>query len=160
MAVVPSQMPLQGLFGDYQAGPFYDEMFSAPDQPRPHYSKIFQKLDRMMPSQFEERRKHADLSFLLQGITFTVYSDGRGTERLFPFDLIPRIIPNSEWQRIDRGLAQRVVALNLFLQDVYGKQRIFADRQIPRSLVYSCRHFMRTDANNSTKTKQLQRKLP
>ena len=61
----------------------------------------------------------------------------------FPFDLIPRIIPNSEWQRIERGLAQRVVALNLFLQDVYGKQRIFADRQIPRSLVYSCKHFLR-----------------
>ncbi len=97
----------------------------------------------MVPAQFEERRQHADLSFLLQGITFTVYSDGRGTERLFPFDLIPRIIPNSEWQRIDRGLAQRVVALNLFLQDVYGKQRIFADRKIPRSLVYSCKNFLR-----------------
>jgi uncharacterized circularly permuted ATP-grasp superfamily protein len=143
MASVPSQMPLQRLFGDYQLSAFYDEMFSAPDVPRPHYAKIFEKLGGMMPGQFEERRQHADLSFLLQGITFTVYSDGRGTERLFPFDLIPRIIPNSEWQRIDRGLAQRVVALNLFLQDVYGKQRIFADRQIPRSLVYSCKHFLR-----------------
>jgi uncharacterized circularly permuted ATP-grasp superfamily protein len=143
MTAVPSKMPLQGLFEDYQAGPFYDEMFSAQDEPRPHYAKIFEKLASMVPAQFEERRQHADLSFLLQGITFTVYSDGRGTERLFPFDLIPRIIPNSEWQRIDRGLAQRVVALNLFLQDVYGKQRIFADRQIPRSLVYSCKHFLR-----------------
>ena len=118
MASVPSKMPLQRLFEDYHVGPFYDEMFSAPDVPRPHYAKIFEKLGAMMPAQFEERRQHADLSFLLQGITFTVYSDGRGTERLFPFDLIPRIIPNSEWQRIDRGLAQRVVALNLFLQDV------------------------------------------
>src|ERR1700724_3163908 len=143
MSTVPSKMPLQGLFSDYAPGPFYDEMFSAPDEPRAHYAKIFQKLAKMVPSQFEERRKHADLSFLLQGITFTVYSDGRGTERLFPFDLIPRIIPNSEWQRINRGLTQRVVALNLFLQDVYGKQRIFADRQIPRSLVYSCKHFTR-----------------
>jgi len=95
MAAVPSQMPLQGLFGYYQVGPFYDEMFSAADVPRPHYAKIFQKLGGMIPAQFEERRQHADLSFLLQGITFTVYSDGRGTERLFPFDLIPRIIPNS-----------------------------------------------------------------
>jgi len=143
MAAMPSQMPLQGLFSDYKAGPFYDEMFSAPDEPRAPYAKIYQKLARMVASQFEERRQHADLAFLLQGITFTVYSDGRGTERLFPFDLIPRIIPNSEWQRIDRGLAQRVVALNLFLQDVYGKQRIFADRKIHRSLVYSCKHFMR-----------------
>ena len=112
MSAVPSKMPLQGLFSDYAPGPFYDEMFSAPDEPRAHYAKIFQKLAKMVPSQFQERRKHADLSFLLQGITFTVYSDGRGTERLFPFDLIPRIIPNSEWQRINRGLTQRVVALN------------------------------------------------
>ena len=143
MASVPSKLPLDGLFGDYQVGPFYDEMFTASGVPHPHYAKIFEKLGTMMPAQFEERRQHADLAFLLQGITFTVYSDGRGTERLFPFDLIPRIIPNSEWQRIDRGLAQRVVALNLFLQDIYGKQRIFADRQIPRSLVYSCKHFLR-----------------
>src|ERR1700724_1784813 len=143
MAAVPSRMPLEGLFSDYKAGSFYDEMFSAADEPRPHYSKIFHKLAKMVPSQFEGSRQNADLAFLLQGITFTVYSDGRGTERLFPFDLIPRIIPNSEWQRINRGLAQRVVALNLFLQDVYGKQRIFADRVIPRALVYSCKHFMR-----------------
>src|SRR5438309_2219955 len=101
MAAMPSQMPLQGLFSDYKAGPFYDEMFSAPDEPRAPYAKIYQKLARMVASQFEERRQHADFAFLLQGITFTVYSDGRGTERLFPFDLIPRIIPNSEWQRID-----------------------------------------------------------
>ena len=70
-------MPLQGLFGEYAAGPFYDEMFVAPDEPRAHYAKIFHKLARMVPSQFEERRKHADLSFLLQGITFTVYSDAK-----------------------------------------------------------------------------------
>src|ERR1700686_1737269 len=143
MSALPSWSPVRGLFSDYDTGPFFDEMFASPGKPRPHYSKLFDKLARMIPSQFEERRQHADLSFLLQGITFTVYSDGRGTERLFRFDLIPRIIPNSESQRIDRGLAQRVVALNLFLQDVYGKQRIFADRKIPRSLVYSCRHFLR-----------------
>src|SRR6202790_1344715 len=143
MSAVPSKMPLQGLFSDYVPGPFYDEMFSAPDEPRAHYAKIFQKLAKMVPSQFQERRKHADFSFLLQGITFTVYSDGRGTERLFPFDLIPRILPHSEWERIDRGLAQRVMALNLFLQDVYGRQCIFKDRQISRSLVYSCPHFRR-----------------
>jgi len=97
----------------------------------------------MAPAQFEERRKLADLSFLLQGITFTVYSDGRGTERLFPFDLIPRILPQSEWDRIEYGLSQRVVALNLFLQDVYGRQQVLKDRKIPASLVYSCRHFRR-----------------
>jgi len=92
---------------------------------------------------FEEQRKLADLSYLVQGITFTVYSDGRGTERLFPFDLVPRIIPRSEWDVIERGLAQRVMALNLYLQDIYGAQRILKDQVIPRNLVFSCKHFRR-----------------
>ncbi|HXJ92560.1 MAG TPA: circularly permuted type 2 ATP-grasp protein [Terriglobia bacterium] len=131
------------LFGAYQPGPFYDEMFSAPGTPRPHYAKMFQRLAKLAPAHFEERRQLADVAFLLQGITFTVYSDGRGTERLFPFDLIPRILPRSDWNVIEKGLAQRVVALNLFLQDVYGPQRILKDRQIPRALVYSCQHFRR-----------------
>ena len=122
MGAAPAHMVNPGLFGGYETGSFYDEMFSSPGHPRAQYTKLFQKLASMAPSQFEERRKLADLSFLIQGITFTVYSDGRGTERLFPFDLIPRILPHSEWERIDRGLSQRVMALNLFLQDVYGKQ--------------------------------------
>jgi uncharacterized circularly permuted ATP-grasp superfamily protein len=127
----------------YAPGAFYDEMFAAPDQPRPHYVKMFQELGSMAADQFEQRRRLADLSFLLQGITFTVYSDGRGTERLFPFDLVPRILPRSEWDRIERGLSQRVVALNLFLKDIYGQQRIIKDKKIPRSLVLSCQHFRR-----------------
>jgi uncharacterized circularly permuted ATP-grasp superfamily protein len=143
MGASSAHMVKPGLFESYDTGSFYDEMFSAPGQPRAQYAKLFQTLAAMEPAQFEERRKLADLSFLIQGITFTVYADGRGTERLFPFDLIPRILPRSEWQRIDRGLSQRVVALNLFLQDVYGEQMIFKDRRIPRSLVYSCPHFRR-----------------
>ena len=143
MGATPAQTVNPGLFEGYDTGRYYDEMFSAPGQPRPHYAKLFQKLSTMAPGQFEERRKLADLSFLIQGITFTVYSDGRGTERLFPFDLIPRILPNSEWQHIERGLSQRVMALNLFLHDIYGEQRILQDGQIPRSLVYSCPHFRR-----------------
>jgi uncharacterized circularly permuted ATP-grasp superfamily protein len=104
---------------------------------------MFEKFASMPLDTFEERRKLADLSYLVQGITFTVYSDGRGTERLFPFDLVPRIIPRREWDVIERGLAQRVKALNLYLQDIYGPQRILKDRVIPRSLVYSCKHFRR-----------------
>jgi uncharacterized circularly permuted ATP-grasp superfamily protein len=143
METAPVRAYAPGLFAGYDLGHFYDEMFSAAGQPRRPYSTIFQRLASMAPEQFEERRKLADLSFLIQGITFTVYSDGRGTERLFPFDLIPRILPHSEWQQIDRGLAQRVVALNLFLQDVYGKQCILRDGKISRSLIYSCPHFRR-----------------
>ncbi len=132
-----------GLFDGYDPHPFYDEMFAQPGEPRPHYARLFAELGQMAPAQFEERRHLADLSFLVQGITFTVYSDGRGTERLFPFDLIPRILPYSEWERVERGLSQRVTALNLFLQDVYGRQRILKDGRIPRSLVLSCQHFRR-----------------
>jgi uncharacterized circularly permuted ATP-grasp superfamily protein len=143
MSTVRPSILSPGLFEGYDPGKFHDEMFSSRGQPRSCYSKMVQKLSAMAPAQFEERRHLADLSFLMQGITFTVYSDGRGTERLFPFDLIPRILPHSEWARIERGLAQRVRALNLFLQDIYGPQRIFKDRKIPRPLVYSCRHFHR-----------------
>ena len=143
MATVASEVREPALFENYAPGEFYDEMFAAPGVPRPHYAKMFRKLKATPPAQFEERRQLADLSFLLQGITFTVYSDGQGTERLFPFDLIPRILPHSEWDRIERGLSQRVVALNLFLHDIYGPQRILKDRQISRGLIYSCRHFRR-----------------
>ncbi len=132
-----------GLFEGYELGNFHDEMFAGLGKPRPCYQKMLEKLATLTPAQFEERRQVADLAFLMQGITFTVYSDGRGTERLFPFDLIPRILPQSDWSRIERGLTQRVVALNLFLRDIYGKQRILKDGRIPRSIVYSCPHFHR-----------------
>jgi uncharacterized circularly permuted ATP-grasp superfamily protein len=143
MNAVPACLAGQGLFSGYTTGPFYDEMFASEGRPRSHYARLFGKLGGMTQAQFQERRKLADLSFLIQGITFTVYSDGRGTERLFPFDLIPRVLPQAEWAAIELGLSQRVVALNLFLQDVYGKQRILKDRKIPPALVYSCRHFRR-----------------
>src|SRR5579863_7798010 len=115
MATVMSGVGEPALFENYNPGEFYDEMFSSRGVPRPHYNKMFWNLAAKTPAQFEERRQLADLSFLLQGITFTVYNDGAGTERLFPFDLIPRIIPKSDWDRIERGLSQRVMALNLFL---------------------------------------------
>jgi uncharacterized circularly permuted ATP-grasp superfamily protein len=134
---------LRSLFEGYDTGAFFDEMFLPSGEPRPHYAKLFQMLSSMPATQFDDRRNLADIAFLLQGITFTVYSDSGGTERLFPFDLIPRILPHSDWERIERGLSQRVVALNLFLQDIYGQQRILKERKIPRSLVYSCKHFHR-----------------
>jgi uncharacterized circularly permuted ATP-grasp superfamily protein len=143
MSGVASKTLRGTLFDSYNPGNFYDEMFSESGIPRQHYARLFEKLAQLPTSQFEERRKLADISFLLQGITFTVYSDGAGTERLFPFDLIPRILPYSEWSRIERGLSQRVIALNLFLRDVYGDQRILKERRVPRSLIYSCRHFRR-----------------
>ena len=130
MTTVPAPALTRGLFESYDTGVFFDEMFLLSGEPRPHYAKLFQMLAAMPASQFEDRRNLADIAFLLQGITFTVYSDGTGTERLFPFDLIPRILPHSDWNRIERGLTQRVIALNLFLQDIYGQQRILKERRI------------------------------
>jgi uncharacterized circularly permuted ATP-grasp superfamily protein len=118
-------------------------MFDRDGQPRPPYSRIYREIGSMAPQQFQQRRELADSAFLLQGITFTVYNDGRGTERLFPFDLVPRILPNAEWTRIERGLSQRVMALNCFLRDIYGEQKILKDRKIPRSLIFSSRNFRR-----------------
>src|SRR5579871_1726772 len=142
MAMAAQSTP-DSLFRGYDLGGYFDEMFAAPGEPRPHYRKLFLELAGMATGQFDERRQLADFSFLLHGITFTVYSDGRGTERLFPFDLVPRIIPRSEWDVIERGLAQRVTALNLYLRDIYGPQQILKDRIIPQHLVYSCKHFRR-----------------
>jgi len=139
----PTKSGSTGLFESYQTDNFYDEMFAAPGVPRPHYAKLFNTLADISPEHYDARRKLADLAFLLQGITFTVYSDGAGTERLFPFDLIPRIVPHSEWEVVERGLQQRVRALNLFLQDIYGSQKILNNAKIPRDLIYSCKQFRR-----------------
>src|SRR5271165_420724 len=133
----------QYLFSGYDPGSFYDELIAPNGQPRPCATAMYDNFASMPLGVFEERRQLADLSYLVQGITFTVYSDGRGTERLFPFDLVPRIIPRSEWDVIERGLAQRVMALNLYLRDIYGPQQILKDRILPRNLVYSCKHFRR-----------------
>jgi len=85
----------------------------------------------------------ADLSFLHEGITFTVYGNKEGTERIFPNDLVPRIIPSHEWAQIEKGLTQRITALNLFLHDIYHDGKILNDGVVPRELVCSCRHFRR-----------------
>ena len=89
------------------------------------------------------RKQAADLSFLHQGITFTVYGREEGTERIFPHDLLPRIITSAEWETIERGLTQRITALNLFLKDIYHEGRILADGIVPREIVYTCKHFRR-----------------
>ena len=90
-----------------------------------------------------QRQIEADKAFLTQGITFTVYGDDEGTERIFPFDLLPRIITAAEWRTLERGLTQRLTAINLFLKDVYHEGRILAEGVVPRDLVQSCRHYRR-----------------
>ena len=91
----------------------------------------------------QRRKQAADLSFLNQGITFTVYGREEGVEQIFPYDLLPRIITRAEWEKVERGLTQRIMALNLFLRDIYNEGRILADGIVPREVVYSCKHFRR-----------------
>jgi uncharacterized circularly permuted ATP-grasp superfamily protein len=110
---------------------------------RPQYEHLYQALCELPASELRRRQQISDLSFLHQGITFTVYGRTEGTERIFPNDLLPRIITNEEWSRIERGLAQRITALNLFLKDLYHEGRILNDGVVPRELVYSCKHFRR-----------------
>ena len=118
-------------------------MFESPGVPRSHYQALFRSLLELPAEELKKSQQAADLSFLHQGITFTVYGNEQGTERVFPNDLLPRIIPGTEWQRIEQGLTQRITALNLFLQDIYHQGRILSDGVVPRELIYSCRHFRR-----------------
>jgi uncharacterized circularly permuted ATP-grasp superfamily protein len=134
---------LKAPFLNYEFDQAYDEMFEAPGQPRAHYQTLYRTLLELPPEELRQSQQAANLSFLHQGITFTVYGNKEGTERIFPNDLLPRIIPGSEWRRIELGLTQRITALNLFLQDIYNEGRILADGVVPRELLYSCRHFRR-----------------
>jgi uncharacterized circularly permuted ATP-grasp superfamily protein len=121
--------------GAYRLGAAYDEMFEADGRTRPNYALLQHDIRELGPQALNERQKTLERSFLLQGITFTVYGASSATERIIPTDLFPRIIPASEWAKIESGLIQRLTALNLFLADIYGEQRILSDGVIPRDLI-------------------------
>ncbi|MGA8026955.1 MAG: circularly permuted type 2 ATP-grasp protein [Bryobacteraceae bacterium] len=131
------------LFSDYEIDAAYDEMFRAKAHPRAHYRPLYTRLLNAPPEELQRSKQEADLSFFNQGITFTVYGREEGTERIFPHDLLPRIITSVEWDIIERGLTQRLTALNLFLKDVYHERRILKDRVIPGEVIYTCKHFRR-----------------
>ena len=113
----------------------YDEMYAAAERVRPHYASYASWLDSVQPSVIARKREEADLSFHRVGITFAVYGEESGKERMIPFDVVPRIIPSSEWQMIERGLKQRVKALNAFLHDIYHEQNILKAGRIPAEQV-------------------------
>ena len=135
------------LLEGYNPKEFFDEMVSAPGEVRKHYSRLADRFGELTQEEFRQKREAVDLSFLRQGITFNVYGDAQGAERIFPFDLVPRIIPATEWQEIEAGLVQRITALNLFLHDIYHEQRILKEGVIPPFYVLSARHFRREVAN-------------
>ena len=132
---------MKNPFLSYEVGDFFDEMFEDQGRPRPHYQTLLQRFGELSNDEFERKNLAASQTFLNQGITFTVYSDDRGTERIMPFDAIPRIIPEDEWQKVGRGLVQRITALNLFLHDLYHDQRIIKEGVIPAEVIQSAKHF-------------------
>jgi uncharacterized circularly permuted ATP-grasp superfamily protein len=133
-----------GLFSTYQLdGVIYDEMFESSGAARPQCRELFEDLLAASLPDLRRHQTEAEHAFLMQGITFTVYGDEQGTERIFPYDLLPRVVTQAEWRLLERGLTQRLTAINLFLKDVYHDERILAERVVPRELVQSCRHFRR-----------------
>ena len=133
-----------GLFAQYELGSAFDESFSADGAAKAHYRSLFDHLLRLPDQELERRQSSADLSFLQQGITFTVYGkQEEGVEQIFPYDLLPRIIPYTEWEVVEKGLAQRITALNLFLKDIYHEGRVIRDGIIPADLIFSSKHFRR-----------------
>src|SRR5512134_4120988 len=113
----------------------FDEMRSADGKVRPHFGPIADWLAKTPAKRLAEKQREADLLFHRVGITFAVYGDSSGAERLIPFDTIPRIIPSAEWQELARGLRQRVTALNRFLHDIYHEQDILKAGVIPAEQV-------------------------
>lgn len=110
---------------------------------RDHYKGFFETLSQISPEDLVKKDELAKKLFMSQGITFTVYSDGEGIEKIFPFDIIPRIITETEWTHIDLGIKQRIKALNIFLRDIYHDQFIIKDGVIPAGLIHSCPNFLR-----------------
>ncbi len=134
---------LKPPFNHYELDGAFDEMFDSSGAVRPQYAPLFERLRESSPSELRHAKQESDLIFLNQGITFTVYGKEEGTERIFPHDLLPRIITRREWEHIEAGLTQRITALNLFLRDIYHEGHILNDGIVPRELVYTCKYFRR-----------------
>jgi uncharacterized circularly permuted ATP-grasp superfamily protein len=131
--------PRRGLGLDgYEVGDFFDEMFDERGQPRACCRGLYERMLRLEGNELERRQRAAERSMRRLGITFNVYGDQEGAERIIPFDICPRIVVESEWRRVEKGLKQRIVALNRFINDVYHKQAIVRDGVVPEFVVRSC----------------------
>lgn len=121
----------------YQVGDFYDEMFERDGRPRPRAELLARRLTGLSDGELQRRQKAADLALLNMGITFNVYGHEAGTEKVWPFDIVPRILDSREWDHIERGLKQRIRALNLFIDDIYNDRKIIHDNVVPEWLIAS-----------------------
>ena len=141
MLLVCHDKPKDSMFEGYTANKFYDEMFSPDGKVRRHCEPLHRKFQQLGNKEFLSRKATSELYFMRQGITFNVYHDNQGSERIFPFDPVPRVIPAEEWELLEAGLTQRIMALNLFLHDVYHDQNILKDEVIPRHYIENAKHF-------------------
>src|SRR3954471_17675883 len=128
-------------FARYQPGSFFDEMFNADCEPRTAARALVQLIEAMSDGELLRRQQSAERALLHMGITFNVYGASAGTERIFPFDLVPRIVAAAEWSWIERGLKQRIRALNLFIDDIYHKRAIVKDGVIPAHIIDTASSF-------------------
>ena len=124
-------------FASYDTEGFYDEMFEPGGRPRAHAQLLLETIESLSEGQLLRYKTAAEHLLLQMGITFNVYGDSAGAERIFPFDLVPRIVPADEWDHLERGLQQRIHALNLFIDDIYHDQKILKDGAIPREVIES-----------------------
>ena len=129
------------IFDGYDTGGFFDEMFSPDCSPRLEAKGLVQRLQSLPDGELQRRQRAAENALLQLGITFNVYGDAAGTERIFPFDVVPRVVGAKEWDRIERGLKQRIEALNLFLDDLYHEQKIIKDGVVPEEVIRSAKSF-------------------
>jgi len=137
----------QSLLKTYFENPdVWDEMFGSAGV-RSHYKNFVSAIDNLTPEEMTRRDEQAKNLFMTQGVTFTVYSSGEGIEKIFPFDVVPRVITAAEWTQIEKGIKQRLKALNIFLRDIYHEQFIIKDGLIPAKLIYSCPNFLREMVN-------------
>lgn len=128
-------------FSGYSTNGFYDELFLEDGSPRPEATVLIDALHNLPPGELSRRQDFIDKAMMRMGITFAVYGDDRGTEKIWPFDIVPRIMGASEWNEVELGLQQRIKALNLFIDDIYHEQNILNDGIIPRELLEDAASF-------------------
>jgi uncharacterized circularly permuted ATP-grasp superfamily protein len=128
-------------FENYDPGQFYDELFLERGVPRSEAQPLIDRIESLTMPELQRRQRAAQSALFKMGVTFNVYSDNQGTEKIFPFDIVPRIVSASEWAFLERGLKQRIEALNQFLADIYGDQKILRDGIIPAELIESASGF-------------------
>ncbi len=130
-------------FKSYTTDGFYDELIASDGAPRPDVALLIERINALPPNDLRRRQKAAERALHQQGITFSVYSNKKGTEKIFPFDILPRIITAKEWEGLERGMKQRIKALNLFIHDIYNDQKILKDKVIPKDLVLSSECYLK-----------------